>query len=141
MDDTVDNVIESNHFCWGDGRCNEFMNSAKYANDGGDCLRENLTVAKCNDMDCCDDEKAFEAKICKKRDCDCTKHCTDLSGLCKECCTTTCIETTTNKTDTTTETTTETTTNKTEIIINGVSGVTSRAISIFITIVIISFQI
>ena len=56
----VDNVIESEHYCWGDGRCNQFMNSTKYGYDGGDCLRENAIVAKCNDMDCCDDKNKSE---------------------------------------------------------------------------------
>ena len=84
MDDVVDNVIESNHYCWGDGRCNQFMNSTKYGNDGGDCLRKIATFSKCNNLDCCDDEKARTDEICEKRNCDCEKQ--DLSGFCKDFC-------------------------------------------------------
>ena len=117
MDDFVDNVIESDHYCWGDGRCNQFMNSTKYGNDGGDCLRKSVTVAKCNDLDCCDDEEARKDEICEKRDCDCKKQ--DLSGLCKDIC---CEE---DAVDTR----------------NGASsGMTSLAIIVSIQILIISLQ-
>ena len=120
MDDVVDNVIESNHYCWGDGRCNQFMNSAKYGNDGGDCLRENAIVAKCNDLDCCDDEEDRVDEICEKRNCDCEKQ--DLSGLCKDVC---CWDYLLGLDDTR----------------NGVSsGMTSLAIIVSIGILIISLQ-
>ena len=118
MDDVVDNVIESNHYCWGDGRCNQFMNSTKYGNDGGDCLRENAIVAKCNNLDCCDDEEARADEICEKRNCDCEK--LDLSGFCMDIC---CEDDSMD-------------------IRNGVSsGMTSLAIIVSIQILIISLQI
>ena len=60
------------------------MNSTKYGNDGGDCLRENAIVAKCNNLDCCDDEEARADEICEKRNCDCEK--LDLSGFCMDIC-------------------------------------------------------
>ena len=60
------------------------MNSTKYGNDGGDCLRKIATFAKCNNLDCCDDEMARTDEICEKRNCDCEKQ--DLSGLCKDVC-------------------------------------------------------
>ena len=120
MDDVVDNVIESNHYCWGDGICNQFMNSAKYGNDGGDCLRENAIVAKCNHLDCCDDEEDRTDEICEKRNCDCEKQ--DLSGLCKDVC---CWDYLLGLDDTR----------------NGVSsGMTSLAIIVSIAILIISLQ-
>ena len=94
------------------------MNSTKYGNDGGDCLRENAIVAKCNNLDCCDDEEARADEICEKRNCDCEK--LDLSGFCMDIC---CEDDSMD-------------------IRNGVSsGMTSLAIIVSIQILIISLQI
>ena len=89
------------------------MNFGKYGFDGGDCLRENVTVSKCKDMGCCDG--------CKKRACDCKTQ--DQSSLwwgfyCEKCCQTTNPETTatTKKPNTTKKPTTTENTNSSENI-------------------------
>ena len=109
------------------------MNSEKYGFDGGDCKRDDANVAKCIDIKCCNDEKAWATETCVKRACDCTKQ--EGSMLCSEkfCCPTTTPETTTNGTTTTPETTTKTSA--------GVSCLSSLGIAVFIEIMIITLQI
>ena len=48
-----DSYVDSNHFCWGNGKCDPALNKEKYGFDGGDC--KNPKGLGCHDLDCCDD--------------------------------------------------------------------------------------
>ena len=53
-DGKVDNIkCESNFGCWGDGQCNEFLNTFKNCFDGGDCSKPEMRMSECNEINCC----------------------------------------------------------------------------------------
>ena len=53
-DGKVDNIkCESNFGCWGDGQCNQFLNTSKNCFDGGDCSKPEVKMSKCNEINCC----------------------------------------------------------------------------------------
>ena len=52
-----ENFVDSNHWCWGDYKCDPVLNKKKYGYDGGDCWNNNhlFWLEGCKDLNCCDD--------------------------------------------------------------------------------------
>ena len=45
-----ENFVDSNHYCWGDYKCDPVLNEKKYGYDGGDCSNNNQTAEGCGDL-------------------------------------------------------------------------------------------